>query len=413
MLITDSSPRHLNVPENVALSFFWFTSNVQWTALIIIMIPAMIRSFVGDAYAGSMLAIVSATGALLATFAQPIFGAISDRSLHPWGRRRPFMLVGVVLAAATLVLMGRATTVWQFGLAFFALELFANFASAPYQALIPDIVEPNQRGTASGYLGLMNQAAVIVGVLLPSHFSTPVTFELLAALQLLGLAVTLLGVREVPARHRERFSWRAFFMGFWLPPRQYPNWWWVFITRLLVLLGFATLEYYLYYYLLYAQHLVNPNIYLEKILLLVTAGSLVSVLTAGWLSDRLQQRKILVTIGGLLMGVSALTFVLTDQMSVILGVAFVFGFGYGMYLSTDWALAVDVLPATGHAAKDMGLWAISQTLSQMIANIIGGVLLLILISRVGLGSAYRALYLVTFFYFVAGSFLVLRVRNTR
>ena len=94
------------------------------------------------------------------------------------------------------------------------------------------------------------------------------------------------------------------------------------------------------------------------------------------------------------------------------GVAFVFGFGYGMYLSTDWALAVDVLPATGHAAKDMGLWAISQTLSQTIANIIGGVLLLILIRRVGLGSAYRALYLVTFLYFVAGSFLVLRVRST-
>lgn len=413
MQVATTGPRRLTVPENLALSFFWFTSNVQWTALIIIVMPAVIRSFVGNARSGTTLALVSAVGALIASIAQPLFGAISDRSLHPWGRRRPFMLAGVMLTAAILVVMSVASSLWLFALAFFVLEVVANLASAPYAALIPDLVIADQRGTASGYMGLMSEASIIVGVLLPSYLPLRTTFDVLAALQLVGLLVTLYGVRERPIRQRPAFSWRQFAKSFWLPPKQYPDWWWVFGTRLLVLLGFATLEYYLYYYLLYVQHLTNPNGYLDKILLLVTGGSLLSVLAAGWLSDRLHRRRVFVTVGGLLMGVTAIGFVFTHQMGAILLLAAVFGLGYGTYMSCDWALAVDVLPPTDNAAKDMGLWSISQTLSQTIANVFGGILLIVLGSHLGLAGSYRGLYLLSFIYFLLGSVLVFRVRSAR
>jgi MFS family permease len=413
MQVATTGPRRLTVPENLALSFFWFTSNVQWTALIIIVMPAVIRSFVGNARSGTTLALVSAVGALIASIAQPLFGAISDRSLHPWGRRRPFMLAGVMLTAAILVVMSVASSLWLFAVAFFVLEVVANLASAPYAALIPDLVIADQRGTASGYMGLMSEASIIVGVLLPSYLPLRTTFDVLAALQLVGLLVTLYGVRERPIRQRPAFSWRQFAKSFWLPPKQYPDWWWVFGTRLLVLLGFATLEYYLYYYLLYVQHLTNPNGYLDKILLLVTGGSLLSVLAAGWLSDRLHRRRVFVTVGGLLMGVTAIGFVFTHQMGAILLLAAVFGLGYGTYMSCDWALAVDVLPPTDNAAKDMGLWSISQTLSQTIANVFGGILLIVLGSHLGLAGSYRGLYLLSFIYFLLGSVLVFRVRSAR
>lgn len=413
MHVAAEAPRPLNVRQNLALSFLWFTSNVVWTALIIILVPAIVRGYVGDARSGTTMSVINAAGALLATLAQPLFGALSDRTMHPWGRRRPFIFVGILLSAAILVWMGSTTSVWEFGLAFFCLEIVANFGAAPYQALIPDIVLPQQRGTASGYMGLMNQAAIIVGVLLPSHLGVRATFEVLAALQIVGMVVTLAGVPEVPLKVRIPFAWKPFLKAFWLSPRDYPDWWWVFGTRLLVLLGFATLEYYLYYYLVYVQHLTNPNGYLVQILLLVTVGSLLSVLTAGWLSDRLQRRKIMVTLGGLFMGLAAMGFVLAHSLTLILALAFLFGVGYGTYLSTDWALAVDVLPKTGNAAKDMGLWAISQTISQTIANILGGLLLVVLEARVGLAASYRILYLLTFIYFLAGSVLVGRVRSSR
>ena len=40
-------------------------------------------------------------------------------------------------------------------IAFLWVELFNNVATAPYSALIPDLVPPEQRGSASGWLGLM------------------------------------------------------------------------------------------------------------------------------------------------------------------------------------------------------------------------------------------------------------------
>ena len=181
----------------------------------------------------------------------------------------------------------------------------------------------------------------------------------------------------------------------------------------MVLLGFGTLEYYLNYYLVYVQHLKNPNGSLESILLLVTIGSLISVLTAGWLSDRLQRRKMMVRWGGLVMGLSALGFVLSHGMTQILVLSGLFGVGYGTYLSTDWALAVDVLPTGRDAAKDMGLWSISLTLSQTIATLIAGALLAILVSNVGLAASYRVLYVVAFVYFVVGSLLITRVKSVR
>jgi MFS family permease len=413
MQVATYPPRRLSVSENIALSFFWFTNNVQWTALIIIVMPAVIRGFVGNVHSGEMLSLVSAIGALIASVSQPVFGAISDRSLHRWGRRRPFMLAGVVLTSLTLVLMGMARSLWLFAGAFFVLEVVTNLATAPYAGLIPDIVVQEQRGTASGYMGLMNEAAIIFGVLLPSYLSIRTAFEVLAALQIVGLLVTLYGVRERPLTDRPPFSLGAFLKSFWLSPRAYPDWWWVFGTRLLVLLGFATLEYYLYYYLLYVQHLANPNGYLDQILLLVTGGSVLSVLAAGWLSDKLHRRRFLVTLGGLLMGLTAIGFVFTHQMGDILALAAVFGLGYGTYISCDWALAVDVLPPTDNAAKDMGLWSISQTLSQTIATVLGGLLLVVLARHFGLSGSYRGLYLLSFIYFLLGSVLIFRVRSAR
>lgn len=388
---------------------------MQWTALIIIVVPKLVLHMVGPTKAGTSMSLLTASGALLASVAQPIFGALSDRLHHPWGRRRPYMLVGVILTAVMLVTMGMVHTFIWFFLAYLGLQLFANLASAPYAALIPDVVVPQQRGVASGYMGMMNQAAIILGVLIPTFIThTREMFMILAALQLLGLLVTLVGVHEMPLRDTPAtWHWGRFFKSFWLSPKMYRDWWWVFLTRLLVLLGFSTLEYYLYYYLHFVQGLANPSSMLDLVLVVMTVGSLLSVLTAGWLSDKFQRRKIMVILGGIFMGITAIGFVFTKSLTMIYVFAGIFGIGYGTYLSTDWALAVDVLPRTGDAAKDMGLWSISQTIAQTIATAIGGILLVILTHRVGAAEAYRALFVVTFVYFLLGSLLVTRVRSAR
>jgi MFS family permease len=228
-----------------------------------------------------------------------------------------------------------------------------------------------------------------------------------------GWAVTQFGVKEQDSRQQsvQPVSVLQGIRQMWISPRQHPDFWWVFSTRLMVMLGFATLENYLFYYLKFTVGLKNPESTVFDILVLLTLGSLVSVLAAGWVSDRIHKRKILVSTGGLLMGATALTFVFTHNIPTIFVMGGIFGVGYGIYLSTDWALAVDVLPPGPTEGRSMGLWQASFNLGQVGAGMIAGALIAPLAHVVPLSTAYRMLFLVTFLYFVLGSAFIYKVRT--
>ena len=57
-------------------------------------------------------------------------------------------------------------TVVGWSIAFLFLELFTNVATSPFSALIPDVVPVEQRGSASGWLGLMTILGTFAGGLM-------------------------------------------------------------------------------------------------------------------------------------------------------------------------------------------------------------------------------------------------------
>lgn len=406
--------KHLSPAKNFTLSFYWFTANVQWTALIIIVVPRAVLAIVGRNASTEILSILVVIGSVIATFVQPWAGWVSDRVRHHWGRRRPYILLGTLGNIAGLLIMGYGShSLLVFAAGYFLVQFFANLAQAAYQALIPDLVSPAQRGTASGWMGFMTQFAIIFGALAPRYFGNPSVYWVLSGILAGGWAVTQFGVKEQDSRQQsvQPVSVLQGIRQMWISPRQHPDFWWVFSTRLMVMLGFATLENYLFYYLKFTVGLKNPDSTVFDILVLLTLGSLVSVLAAGWVSDRIHKRKILVSTGGLLMGATALTFVFTHNMPTIFVMGGIFGVGYGIYLSTDWALAVDVLPPGPTEGRSMGLWQASFNLGQVGAGLIAGALIAPLAHVVPLSTAYRMLFLVTFLYFVLGSAFIYKVRT--
>ncbi len=399
----------------MALSFYWLTSNIQWTALIIIVVPRAVLYIVGrNASTGTLSALVF-TGSLIATVVQPWAGWVSDRVRHAWGRRRPYIMWGTFGNVVGLIVMGYSgRSLILFAVGYLMVQFFSNLAQAAYQALIPDLVAEDQRGLASGWMGFMTQFAIIFGALIPNYFGDRTVFWILALVLLLGWAVTQWGVQEQDSRNLSVAPVTVVqgLRQLWISPRRFPDFWWVFATRLMVMLGFATLENYLFYYLKFTVGLKTPEATVFRILVLLTLGSLISVLIAGWISDRVHKRKILVFIGGMMMGITALTFVFAHSMLLILSMGLVFGIGYGIYLSTDWALAVDVLPPGPTQGRSMGLWQASFNLGQVGAGFIAGLLIAPLSHVMPLGEAYRLLFLVTFFYFAVGSVFIYRVRQT-
>lgn len=193
-------------------------------------------------------------------------------------------------------------------------------------------------------------------------------------------------------------------------PRRDPDFAWVFVTRLLMMLGIYTIQTFLQYYMKDVVGAPHPEAATTTFVIMVSLTSLVSTLAAGWLSDRFG-RKRLVYISGALMAIVGLIFIITRSLTLVIAAGAIFGLGYGAYLSVDWALVADVLPSHRHYARDMGVWNISLGLPQIIAPVLGGPLI-DYFTRQGQGFlGFQILFAMAIIYCVLGTITVRYIRG--
>ncbi|QBB72405.1 MFS transporter [Pseudolysobacter antarcticus] len=80
---------------------------------------------------------------------QPIVGYFSDRTWGRLGRRRPYFLVGAILATLALFAMPNSPTLWFAAVVLWLLDASINISMEPFRAFVGDQLPPAQR--ASGY----------------------------------------------------------------------------------------------------------------------------------------------------------------------------------------------------------------------------------------------------------------------
>jgi MFS family permease len=437
-------PALLSTRGQLSLSFLWFALNFQSAALLPIVIPAQILLFVtrgqtGNAQQAIFLGWLSALGAVSALVVQPIAGALSDRTPGPFGRRRPFILVGALLLLAGMAALGYARDVGLFILGFLVAQIASNISTAAYQGLLPDRVPPEQRGAASGYLGLMtifgNVGSLAVAALVLGQVGAGSSLEatvrpgaalfyvLTGVVLVVGVLVTLVGVSEVPlARLRQRQplgqdkgdrGLRRQIVRLWVEPWRSHNFTWVFLTRGFVILGVAMFQTFILFY--FAQVAQDPSFIRTTAALAVLAllAAVTSALVLGFVSDRIGRVPV-VFVATLLMTLAALAFVVAPAGSVPLWpLGLVFGLGYGAYISVDWALAIDALPSLSAAGKDLGLWSIASNLPAVVAPLVGALVIAVanMFGETALG--YRLVFGLAAFFLLLGAVFVLRVRERR
>jgi MFS family permease len=88
----------------------------------------------------SALGFVVASGAVVALALPPLVGAISDRSAHPLGRRRPFMVGGTLVTLLGTVAMIAPPSLFVYGLGYLVMQAGSNSAVAAYSGFVPDLV---------------------------------------------------------------------------------------------------------------------------------------------------------------------------------------------------------------------------------------------------------------------------------
>ena len=76
---------------------------------------------------------------------QPIIGYMSDRTWNGLGRRRPYFLVGAILASAALFFMPNSPTLWVAAGMLWVMDASINVSMEPFRAFVGDMLPEKQR----------------------------------------------------------------------------------------------------------------------------------------------------------------------------------------------------------------------------------------------------------------------------
>jgi len=107
---------------------------------------------------------------------QPVIGYLSDRTWSErYGRRKPYFLVGAILASSALIYMPYSPVLWIAVGCLFFLDASINISMEPFRALVADVLPDSQKS-----FGFIVQALVI-GV------GTYVASQLPLVLNMLGI----------------------------------------------------------------------------------------------------------------------------------------------------------------------------------------------------------------------------------
>lgn len=137
---------------------------------------------------------------LINIFLQPWVGARSDRTWNRFGRRKPWILLGLPIAAIGFILLPFAPT----ALALAAFILITNVGMAlfrsPTVAWLGDLFPPDDRSKANGIINLMGGIGSLIAFLgggyLFNNFGRAAPFIAGAILMVVALLVAVWRVRE-------------------------------------------------------------------------------------------------------------------------------------------------------------------------------------------------------------------------
>jgi MFS family permease len=398
----------------LSLAAVFFVLLALYCAVLSVLLPNQIEAL-DHAHKAGNLAMVFAVTSVFSTLTTPIAGALSDRTRGRFGRRTPWIAIGAVLGGISLFATSQMTTLWSITAVWVGAVVALNAMQAAVTTIVADRFPEAQRGTASGFVGAGMTAGGTAGIVLGGHLAADMTLAygvLAAAIMIVCLGFLALNpeprVAPAPA---EPFRPAAFLAGFWVSPREHPDFAWAFLGRFTIYMGYQGIVTYLLYILQDYIHLSVPasNRAIATLSTITFVALVLSAFGSGLASDKVGRRKPFVFLSSLIMGIALVVPLVVATVPGMMGYAALMGIGYGAFMSVDMALMTQVLPkgrgeATG---KDLGILTTAVNIPQILSPVWSAWLLH------ATGGDYRALFVSAILFVFAGSCFVLPIRSVR
>jgi MFS family permease len=356
----------------------------------------------------AVFSLVTGIGALMALIANPVIGALSDRTSSRWGRRHPWTLAGSVLGALGLVVLAVAPNVVLMVIGWSLVQAGLNGMLASLTSALPDRVPVEQRAEVGGFIGISQMLGTVAGAALVSVVITSLAggYVACAVLVVLGALAFVRFTPDavLPRRFRPDGGLRQLVGALWISPAKYPDFGWGWGTHFMVNLGNALGTLYLLYFLADAVHYQGDPVDGLLILMVLYGIALtIGALVAGRMSDKSGRRKPYVVASAVVMAAAAVILAIWPTWTASLIASPLLGVGFGVYWAVALAVLTQVLPAASNRAKDLGVINVANSLPQVIAPVVAGLAL-------QLAGGYAALFVLSAIATVAGGFMVTRIK---
>lgn len=139
---------------------------------------------------------------LLGLIIQPVMGNLSDNTRSRLGRRIPYLILGIPIAAIFFALISFETSLFTLLFFVFGFILAMSFYRTQQVALIPDFVKAEHRGKANAILNLMGGVGAIFAALISLlivDVSLQLAFIIVSIIMIITLVICVLTVKETEA----------------------------------------------------------------------------------------------------------------------------------------------------------------------------------------------------------------------
>jgi MFS family permease len=390
-----------------------FLANVgMWLAIyapIQVVLPEQVQSL-HRADKAALFSVVMAVGAIASLLANPVIGALSDRTTSRRGRRHPWTVAGALLGAAGLAVLAAAPDIPVMVLGWCIAQVGLGGMLATLTSALPDRVPLRQRGALGGLIGISQMLGTVVGALIVTVLVTGISAGYLTCGLLVIAGALVFAWRTpdepLPPEFKPAEPVPAVLRRLWVSPRRYPDFGWAWLTHFLVNLGNDLGTLYLLYFLSDAVHYHDPQLGLLTLMALYAVALAIAGVVCGSASDNSGRRKPFVIGASIACGLAGAILAISPTWGMALAAAPLLGAGFGTYWASAPAVLTAVLPAAADRAKDVGVINVAYSLPLVVAPIIAGIVL-------GLAHSYPSLFALAALASLAGALTIARVRSVR
>ncbi len=417
-VLTDGEVPSADVPAKVGPLFLTLFGLMNFGLYLTVMMPALFslpykvqQLAPGDK--ALMLGVVATTGAIVTILTGPLAGVLSDHTRTVWGRRRPWLVGGILVVLVGSIGVALAPTIPVVVIAWAVVSLGGSCTAAAITPVVAERVPESQRGTLGAIVGVATQLGGVLGYTIGGLLTGNIV--LLFVLPVLVLAVFAAAYMVVfpdstapieEATIAETFRMLVF------NPREQRDFSLVWLGKLLMQTALAFLTTYQLYFL--GDRLgLTPEQAGQKLAIVGGVGILVTMtfaVVSGMLSDKFRRRKLFIVIASGLTAVGLALMAFTDSFGLFFGaVLFVLG-AAGMFGAVDVAMASDLVPDREQAGRWMTTYNLAASLPGAFAPLLGSGLLLIGDSS---GGNYTALFLAGAVIALGTGLVTSRIRGVR